>query len=49
MHLGMLTQCCSVWHLRGFQMSSASGTETFTNKVRQVEVREGLLGKTFQN
>lgn len=26
-----------------------SGTETFTNKVRQVEVGEGLLGKIFQN
>ena len=49
MHLGTLIQCRSVRCLSAFQMSSASGTETFTNKVRQVEVGEGLLGKTFQN
>lgn len=49
MHLGTLIQCLSVWYQSAFQISSASGTETFTNKVRQVEVGEGLLGKTFQN
>lgn len=48
MHLGTLLQCCSVWYLGAYQTSSAPGTETFTNKVRQVEVEESLLGKTFQ-
>jgi len=49
MQPGILTQHCSVWYVSAFQMSSASGTETFTDKVRQVEVGQGLLGKTFQN
>lgn len=49
MHLGTVMQCHLVWYLSTLQLSSASGTGTFTNKVRQVEVGEGLLGKTFQN
>lgn len=49
MHLGTLMQCHSAWYLSTFQLSSASGTGTLTNKARQVEVGEGLLGKTFQN
>lgn len=47
MYLGTVMQYHSVWYLSTLQLSSASGTEAFTNKVTQVEVGEGLLGKTF--